>query len=100
MILLPEGGERGVGNKTKWRGTHHRIDNESERILVINILKEIDKLSGGLELLDASLAPTQSPKQLKGAFEVGLPLIGELLTKLRENSDKITFYDLELRAIS
>ncbi len=96
MILLPEGGERGVGNRTKWRGTHHRIDPEREKILVINILKKIDELCGGLEQLDNSLASTRSPKQLKGTFEVGLPLIGELMVKLRENSDKITVYDLEL----
>ena len=31
MVLLPRGGERGVGNLTKWRGTHHRISEGLEK---------------------------------------------------------------------
>jgi hypothetical protein len=43
MVLLPKGGERGVGNLTKWRGTHHRISDGLEKDIVIRILQEIVK---------------------------------------------------------
>ncbi|NHJ00802.1 MAG: hypothetical protein EAX86_01615 [Candidatus Heimdallarchaeota archaeon] len=96
MILLPAGGERGVGNRTKWRGTHHRIDDQNERHLVIKILKDLDTLSGGFENIDHSLTYNQQPKLIKGSFEINLPSIGELITKIREHSDLVTVYELEL----
>ncbi len=96
MILLPHGGERGVGNRTKWRGTHHRIAKELERKIVIEILNQIDVKSGGLESLDSSLNPDFFPKQLKSKMEEKLPKIGTILTKLRDEIDQISVYDLEL----
>ncbi|PWI48217.1 hypothetical protein CEE45_07870 [Candidatus Heimdallarchaeota archaeon B3_Heim] len=96
MILLPHGGERGVGNKTKWRGTHRRIEEGDEKMLVLQILQQIDTLSGGLETLDKSLWFNKNPKQLKNHFEVNLPSIGKLIEKLRNNIQTMTVYDLEL----
>ncbi|MHA2096319.1 MAG: hypothetical protein ACW98F_16990, partial [Candidatus Hodarchaeales archaeon] len=83
MILLPHGGERGIGNKTKWRGTHHRIEEGKEKSAVIRLLNQIDALSGGLEFLDTSLQLNEYPKQLKDHFEVNLPRIGDLINKIR-----------------
>ena len=96
MILLPFGGERGVGNKTKWRGTHYRINEGEEKQTVISILKQIDNLSGGLELLDESLNPKNEPKQLKGVNEHNLPLMGELIALIRDDDKDPSIYDLEL----
>ncbi|MFX0016688.1 MAG: hypothetical protein ACFFB2_18610 [Promethearchaeota archaeon] len=96
MILLPKGGERGVGNLTKWRGTHHRINQNIEKEIVIQVLQEIDEKSGGLEYLDVLLLPEKKPKQLKNKVEKGLPTIGNLLNKLREKKEEISVYDLEL----
>ncbi len=96
MVLLPKGGERGVGNLTKWRGTHHRISEGLEKDIVIQILQEIDLKSGGLDQLDVSLTTDRTPKQLKTKVENNLPTIGMLLEKLRENKDQLSVYDLEL----
>jgi len=96
MVLLPGGGERGVGNITKWRGTHHRIGDEDERKLVINILNQIDKKSKGLEKIDAALEKDYYPKQLKRNVEKNLPTIGLLLEKLRNSRNQMSVYDLEL----
>ncbi len=96
MILLPHGGERGIGNKTKWRGTHHRIEDGEEKAVVIRVLTQIDTLCGGLENLDKSLRVKNYPKQLKDNFEVNLPKIGDILDKLKGNNQKISVYDLEL----
>ena len=96
MVLLPKGGERGVGNLTKWRGTHHRINEGFEREIVINILQQIDDKSGGLEHLDVLLLLDRQPKQLKTKVEKDLPTIGTLLDKFREKRDQISVYDLEL----
>ncbi len=96
MILLPQGGERGVGNRTKWRGTHHRINEGFEKELVVSLLKEIDTRSGGLEYLDSSLGLTCHPKQLKGKVEHNLPTIGFLINKLRNDEKNLSVYDLEL----
>ncbi len=41
MIMLPSGGERGVGNRTKWMATHKRIQNGEEKMQVLKILREI-----------------------------------------------------------
>ncbi|MHA2330116.1 MAG: hypothetical protein ACXACR_16480, partial [Candidatus Hodarchaeales archaeon] len=96
MVLLPKGGERGVGNLTKWRGTHHRIGEGLEKELVIKILQQIDYKSGGLEILDKSLGADRFPKQLTNKIERDLPTIGNLLTKLRDEEELISIYDLEL----
>lgn len=96
MILLPRGGERGVANRTKWRGTHHRIGNGMEKTTVIQILKQIDEKSDGLENLDEALQFNQKPRQLKGKVETKLPTIGQLLKKMRNYSDQLSVYDLEL----
>ena len=96
MILLPFGGERGVANRTKWRGTHHRISDGEEKELVISILKYIDEMSGGLESLDEALSLNSKPRQLKDTFENNLPSMGELINKLNNDSKKISVYDLEL----
>lgn len=96
MVLLPQGGERGVGNRTKWRGTHHRINDGREKELVVNILREIDTKSGGLEHLDSSLGLKCIPKQLKGQVEYNLPTIGFLINKLRSNEKDLSVYELEL----
>ncbi len=96
MVLLPKGGERGVGNLTKWRGTHHRISDGLEKDIVIRILQEIDLKSGGLEHVDVSFTTDRTPKRLKTKAENDLPTIGMLLDKLRENKDQLSVYDLEL----
>ena len=96
MILLPHGGERGIGNRTKCRGTHHRIEDGNEKAIVIHILNQIDSLSGGLEYLDKSLQMNTYPKQLKDNFEVNLPHIGDLIEKIRNIDQKLTVYELEL----
>jgi hypothetical protein len=96
MILLPHGGERGIGNKTKWRGTHHRIENGKEKDEVVRIITQIDTFCGGLENLDKSLRVKNYPKQLRDNFEANLPRIGDLLDKLRNYDQKITVYELEL----
>ncbi|UCG02203.1 MAG: hypothetical protein JSW11_21755 [Candidatus Heimdallarchaeota archaeon] len=96
MVLLPKGGERGVGNLTKWRGTHHRISEGFEKDIVIKILQEIDNKSGGLENLDALLLPDNQPKRLKNKMEKDLPTIGKLLEKLRDKKTQPSVYDLEL----
>jgi hypothetical protein len=96
MILLPSGGERGIGNKTKWRGTHHRINEGNEVNLVVSILKFIDSLSGGIETLDKSLKLNNYPKQLRNRHEFNLPCIGDLIRKIRNEEGNITAYDLEL----
>ncbi len=96
MILLPFGGERGIGSKTKWRGTHHRIEEGMEKKCVINILNQIDIRSGGLETLDKSLQVNAYPKQLKNNFEVNLPKIGDLIGKLRNADQNVSVYELEL----
>ena len=96
MVLLPKGGERGVSNLTKWRGTHHRINESYEKDIVIKILQEIDEKSGGLEYLDGLLLPDREPKQLKTKKESNLPTIGALLEKLRGKKNHVSVYDLEL----
>ena len=96
MVLLPMGGERGVGNLTKWRGTHHRISEGFEKDIVIQILQEIDIKSGGLEHFDVTLTTDRTPKRLKTRVEDDLPTIGMLLDKLRENKNQLSVYDLEL----
>ena len=96
MILLPYGGERGVGRITKWRGTSKRISENGENKLVLKILRNIDELSGGLENLDSSLGFTKSPKMLESQKELNLPTIGDILTKIRDNDDNISVYHLEL----
>ena len=96
MILLPFGGERGVANRTKWRGTHHRIAEGDEKELVISILKQIDIMSGGIESLDETLKLTNKPKQLKERFENKLPTIGELINLIRDDTKTVSVYDLEL----
>lgn len=96
MVLLPRGGERGVGNLTKWRGTHHRISEGFEKELVIKMIQQIEDKSGGLENIDVLLLPDRQPKQLRTKIEKNLPTIGELLEKLRENKNQISVYDLEL----
>lgn len=96
MVLLPKGGERGVGNLTKWRGTHHRIKEGLEKEIVIKILQKIDNKSGGLENLDVSLLPDKTPKLLRSKIEKNLPTIGEIQDKLRDNKEELSVYDLEL----
>ena len=96
MVLLPKGGERGVGNLTKWRGTHHRINEGFEKEIVIKILQQIDNKSGGLENIDDLLLPDRQPKQLKAKVENDLPTIGILMDNLREKKDLLSIYDLEL----
>ncbi|MFX0123539.1 MAG: hypothetical protein ACFFAE_07840 [Candidatus Hodarchaeota archaeon] len=96
MVLLPKGGERGVGNLTKWRGTHHRISEGLEKQIVIKILREIDEKSGGLENLDPLLLPDKQPKRLKNKIEEDLPTVGKLLEKLRDDKVQLSVYDLEL----
>lgn len=96
MILLPQGGERGVGNRTKWRGTHHRISHGVERNIIIEILKAIDIKSGGLETLDFSLNPDFYPKSLKNEEEKNLPKIEVILEKLRDEEAQLSVYELEL----
>ena len=96
MILLPYGGERGVGKITKWRGTSKRISENGEKKLVLKILRNIDELSGGLENLDSSLSFTKSPKMLDSQNELNLPTIGDILTKIRDYDEKISVYHLEL----
>ncbi|MFX0208062.1 MAG: hypothetical protein ACFFDT_18900 [Candidatus Hodarchaeota archaeon] len=96
MVLLPKGGERGVGNLTKWRGTHHRISEGDEKQIVTKILQEIDSKSGGLENLDTLLLPDKQPKKLKNKIEKDLPTIGNLLEKLRDKKDQLSVYDIEL----
>ncbi len=96
MVMLPDGGERGIGNRTKWRGTHHRIEDGTEKQRVISILRQIDSLSGGIETLDSSLHETALPKQLKDKFEVNLPQIGSLIEKIRDPDLEVTVYELEL----
>jgi hypothetical protein len=96
MVLLPKGGERGVGNLTKWRGTHHRISEGLEKEIVTKILYEIDKKSGGLENLDVSLFPDKIPKRIKSKTEKNLPKIGDILDKLRDTETELSIYDLEL----
>jgi len=95
MILLPRGGERGIGKKTKWRGTHNRISEGEEKEGIIKTLLMIDQKSNGLELLDNNLNPSKSVKAIEAGYEVKLPTIGELLDKLRGNQDKISPKDLE-----
>ncbi len=95
MILLPGGGERGVGKKTKWRGTHNRISEGEEKEGIIRTLLMIDQNSNGLELLDNNLNPSKSVKAIEADYEMKLPTIGELLDKLRKNQDKISPKDLE-----
>ncbi len=41
MIMLPNGGERGVGNRTKWAATHRRIQEGDEKLLVLRLLREL-----------------------------------------------------------
>jgi len=96
MILLPFGGERGVANRTKWRGTHHRIAEGDEKLLVTSILKQIDIMSGGMEFLDKALNPNNKPRQLKDKFENNLPSIGELIGLIHDDTKIISVYDLEL----
>lgn len=96
MVLLPKGGERGVGNLTKWRGTHHRISDGFEKEIVIKLLQKIDNKSGGMEKLDDSLLPNKSPKPLKSKIEKNLPAIGEIVSKLRDHAEELSTYDLEL----
>ncbi|MHA2202255.1 MAG: hypothetical protein ACW991_01065 [Candidatus Hodarchaeales archaeon] len=96
MVLLPKGGERGVGNLTKWRGTHHRISEGLEKEIVVKLLQEIDTKSGGLENIDPLLLPNREPKQLKSKIEKNLPKIGDLLEKLRSKKVHLSVYDLEL----
>lgn len=96
MILLPKGGERGVGNRTKWRGTHHRINPQIERNIICEMLRNIDKKSGGLESLDSSLSTESYPKSLKNRTEKKLPKIGVILQKLRDEETHLSVYELEL----
>ena len=96
MILLPFGGERGVANRTKWRGTHHRIAEGDEKKLVISLLKQIDLMCNGIESLDMALSLTNKPKQLKNSFENYLPTIGELIDLFRDDTKTMSVYDLEL----
>ena len=96
MILLPFGGERGVANRTKWRGTHHRIAEGDEKKLVISLLRQIDTMSNGIESLDEALSLTNKPKQLNDRFENNLPTIGELINSIRDDTKTISVYDLEL----
>ncbi|MFX1285762.1 MAG: hypothetical protein ACFFB5_19130 [Promethearchaeota archaeon] len=96
MILLPKGGERGVGNLTKWRGTHHRISEGFEKEIVIKIIQQLEEKSGGLGNIDMSLLPDKQPKQLRTKKEKNLPKIGELINKIQENKNQISVYDLEL----
>jgi hypothetical protein len=95
MILLPHGGERGVGNITKWRGTRHRIGNGLEKSTVIQILKQLDEKSEGLENLDAHLHPNRLPKPLINDQRGDLPTIGKLLEKFRESPESMAVIDLE-----
>jgi hypothetical protein len=96
MILLPFGGERGVANRTKWRGTHHRIAEGEEKQLVLSILKQIDHLSDGIESLDETLNRKRQPKQLKNSFESNLPTMGELIDSINNNTKITSVYELEL----
>ncbi len=96
MILLPHGGERGVGKITKWRGTNKRISEGREKEEVMKILRNIDRLSGGIENLDDSLSFNKSPKLLNAQLELNLPTVGELITKIRDDDEKISVYQLEL----
>lgn len=41
MIILPHGGERGVGNITKWSATQRRIQEGNEKRQVLHILREL-----------------------------------------------------------
>ncbi len=41
MILMPNGGERGVGNRTKWLATHRRIREGEEKLQVVRVLREL-----------------------------------------------------------
>ncbi|MFW9778092.1 MAG: hypothetical protein ACFFE8_04495 [Candidatus Heimdallarchaeota archaeon] len=95
MILLPQGGERGVGNITKWRGTRHRIGNGSEKEVVIQILKQLDEKSAGLESLDGRLQPDRLPKPVVSDSEINLPTIGNILEKLRGSPNTMAVIDLE-----
>ncbi|MFW9854570.1 MAG: hypothetical protein ACFFFG_05900 [Candidatus Thorarchaeota archaeon] len=95
MILLPHGGERGVGNITRWRGTKHRIGNGSEKEVVIDILKQLDEKSQGLESLDASLHASLLPRPAVNDPKSSLPTIGNILQTLRESQEAITVKDLE-----
>lgn len=95
MILLPKGGERGVGKLTKWRGTHHRLNEGVEKSIVIQILGEIDQKIGGLDQLDPLLKPNCQPKILNQS-DKDLPKISILLNKLRDEKDYLSVYDLEL----
>jgi hypothetical protein len=96
MILLPQGGERGVGNRTKWRGTHNRIDAGSEKLVITEILSQIDAKSGGLECLDHSLNPELYPRSIKDKREEKLPKIGTILNRLRDEKNHVSVYELEL----
>ncbi|MHA1971747.1 MAG: hypothetical protein ACTSW1_02070 [Candidatus Hodarchaeales archaeon] len=96
MILLPGGGERGVGNKTKWRGTHIRIEEGEELKHVVNVLKEIDEESEGLEGLDSNLARDRKVKPINGSIIDSLPTIGQLLDKLRSKPEEMTIRDVEM----
>jgi len=96
MILLTFGGERGVANRTKWRGTHHRIAEGKEKQLVISILRQINIMSGGINALDKVLSLNNLPKQLKDKFENNLPSIGELIDLLNDDTKTISVYELEL----
>ena len=96
MILLPFGGERGVANRTKWRGTHHRIREGEEKQLVISLLKHIHEMSGGINSLDKNLSLNSKPKQLTDKFENHLPTIGELINFMDGEAEEMTVYNLEL----
>ena len=95
MILLPEGGERGIGKKTKWRGTHNRISEGDEKESIIRTLLMMDKKSDGLELLDSNLNPNKVVKTIEKNYKEKLPTIGELLDKLRRNHENFSIKDLE-----
>ncbi len=96
MVLLPNGGERGIGNRSKWRGTHHRIGEGLEKQIVIEIIKQIDANCGSLEKLDESFQPERSPSQIKDMPDEKLPLMGQLMPKLRKSDQKLSIYELEL----
>ena len=72
------------------------LNRGEEKQTVISILKQIDNLSGGLELLDETLNPKNEPKQLKGVNEHNLPLMGELIALIRDDDKEPSIYDLEL----
>ena len=82
MILLPGGGERGVGKVTKWTGTKTRIKDGKEKNLVISLLRHILMVVDNFSAIDKKI-------------EAKVPKTKELESKIKDEPSAIRIKELE-----